>query len=275
MRFVLIVVFALTASIAVPNADAQLPQLDPLAAQMAHAIGHSKQKSVVVFDFWGPDKKLNALGQYMAQNFSLELSNPPEPFSVLDRSKIIDACAKYDFSTAALGDPATSLWLANGIEAKAAILGKLAILDGQLMIEVTSYKTQDGKKIAGFKARIALSDDMRALMDQVIPNIPPGEFAKAKFPGKNGYTFPKCLHCPPAPYDPKAADKYLQGTVTLIAIVGADGNAHDMFVISALPNGLTQNAVDTVKTWKFQPALGPDGQPAAVWQTIEVTFHLY
>jgi len=242
---------------------------------MAHAIGHTKQKSVIVFDFWGPDKKLNALGQYMAQNFSAELSNLPASFSVLDRSKIVDACAKHTFSSAALGDPATSVWLANDIGAKVAILGKLAIRDDHLIVEVTSYKTQDGKSIAGFKASVALTGDMRALMGKIVPSIPPDQVAEASWSDKNGSTYPKCVYCPQAPYDQRAADRHLQGTVTLITVVGADGKTHDMFVIKALPNGLTQNAVDTVKTWRFQPALGPDGQPTAVWQTIEVIFHLY
>jgi hypothetical protein len=29
-----------------------------------------------------------------------------------------------------------------------------------------------------------------------------------------------------------------------------------------------------VKTWRFRPAVGPDGKPAAVMQTIEVEFRL-
>jgi hypothetical protein len=29
-----------------------------------------------------------------------------------------------------------------------------------------------------------------------------------------------------------------------------------------------------VKTWRFRPAKGPDGKPAAVVQTIEVEFRL-
>lgn len=229
----------------------------------------------MVFDFWGPDKKLNALGQYMAQNFSEELSNSPVSFSVLNRSKITDACAKHTFSSTALGDAATSVWLANDIGAKVAILGKLAIRDDKLMIEVRSYKAQDGKPIAGFEANVVLTDEMRALIDKVVPDIPPGQASKASWPGKNGYTYPKCLYCPNAPYDQRSADRHLQGTVTLVTNVGADGKAHEMFVISALPNGLTEKAVETVKTWKFQPALGPDGQPADVWQVIEVVFHLY
>jgi TonB family protein len=276
MKFGLTLILVLAAVIVAPNAEAQLPRTHSLSADIAQAINHAKVKSVVVFDFWGPDNKLNALGQYMAQNFSLELSNPPESFSVLDRSKITDACTKHNLSSAALRDPATSVWLANGFGANpAVVLGQLSIVDDKLTIQVTSYKTQNGKLIASFKANVAITDDMRALMAKTVPDVPPEQSAKAHSAGKNGYGYPKCLHCPNAPYDQRAADNHLEGTVTLITIVGADGKAHEMFVIKALPDGLTERAVETVKIWKFQPATGPDGQPADVWQAIEVTFHLY
>ena len=276
MKLASSIVFLFAASFFLASdANAQLPQTHSLSTSMAHAIGQANQESVIVFDFWGPDKKLNGLGQYVAQNFSSELSNPPPPFSVLDRSKIVDSCAKYHFSTQTLGDRAASVWLANDTGASVAILGKLAILGDQLTVEVSSYKTKNGKFLAGFKASLPLTNDMRALMDRVVPDIPPEETAKASPAGKNGYGFPKCAYCPPAPYVQRAQAKNIQGTVTLIAIVGADGKAHDLFVTKALPDGLTESAIETVQSWKFHPALGPDGKPADVWQTIEVTFHLY
>jgi hypothetical protein len=46
-----VIAFAFAASFLASNANAQLPQTNPLSAEMAQAIGHAKQKSVVVFDF--------------------------------------------------------------------------------------------------------------------------------------------------------------------------------------------------------------------------------
>jgi TonB family protein len=65
------------------------------------------------------------------------------------------------------------------------------------------------------------------------------------------------------------------GTVTLSVVIGADGKAQRISVQRALPCGLDQRAIDAIKDWSFRPATGPDGKPAAVIQTIEVTFHLY
>jgi len=38
--------------------------------------------------------------------------------------------------------------------------------------------------------------------------------------------------------------------------------------------GLDENAIEAVKSWKFEPAM-KDGQPVRVEIAIEVNFHLY
>lgn len=63
--------------------------------------------------------------------------------------------------------------------------------------------------------------------------------------------------------------------VNLIAIITADGKASDIHVVKGLGMGLDEKAIEAVRTWRFKPALGPDGRPAPVRQLIEVTFHLY
>ena len=60
----------------------------------------------------------------------------------------------------------------------------------------------------------------------------------------------------------------------LTVVVGTDGKADDIVVKKPLRDGLTEKAIESVKSWKFIPALGPDGKPAAVRQVVEVTFHL-
>jgi periplasmic protein TonB len=46
-------------------------------------------------------------------------------------------------------------------------------------------------------------------------------------------------------------------------------------VVKGLGLGLDEKAIEAVRTWRFRPAAGPNGHPAPVRQTIEVTFHLY
>ena len=83
------------------------------------------------------------------------------------------------------------------------------------------------------------------------------------------------MYCPQAQYPDSAVKAKVQGTVVLKVVIGADGRAQEISVRQALPCGLDQQSNNAVKDWKFRPAAGPDGNPAAVVQTVETTFHLY
>jgi TonB family protein len=92
--------------------------------------------------------------------------------------------------------------------------------------------------------------------------------------GYGGYGRPECLYCPNAQYSDEAVKARYQGVVMVDALITPDGRATDVRVIKSLGLGLDENAVSAVRTWRFKPAKGPDGKPAAVEQTIEVEFRL-
>jgi TonB family protein len=257
-----------------PTVDtrAQLPEIDPLATRLADALAHSKQKSVIVFDFWGPDQALTALGQNLAQNLSTALAARPVSLEVLDRSGIPAACLRHGLSLANTHDPSIETWIGEDLGAKALVLGQLSIVDNKLEIQITAYRTEDQKWIAGFKQTSLITDAMRVLMVKEMESVAV-KTAPAQ-PSSNKYSYPKCIFCPTAEYDRRAADKGLEGTVLLNVIVGTNGKASDIIVVKGLPNGLTQKAIEAVGRWTFKPALTPQGQPVEVRQTIEVTFHL-
>jgi TonB family protein len=90
----------------------------------------------------------------------------------------------------------------------------------------------------------------------------------------DGVTAPVPISKPEPPYTKEAKAAKIQGTVVLWVIVGADGVVKDAGITKALDPGLDQNAVNTIKTWKFKPAM-KDGQPVPVRVTVEVSFKLY
>jgi TonB family protein len=63
------------------------------------------------------------------------------------------------------------------------------------------------------------------------------------------------------------------GTVTLQVVVGTDGMAHDIHVISGIGSGLDEQAVKAIEQWRFDPAL-KEGEPVKVRAMIEVNFRL-
>ena len=92
--------------------------------------------------------------------------------------------------------------------------------------------------------------------------------------GTNGYGEPTCLYCPSPAFSDEAVKAKYQGQVLLQAVITADGRATNIHVIKGLGVGLDEKAIEAVRNWRFNPARGPDGRPAAVTTTIEVTFRL-
>jgi len=89
-----------------------------------------------------------------------------------------------------------------------------------------------------------------------------------------GVTGPKAIYQPEPEYSEEARKAKFQGTVVLSIVVGADGVPRDIKVARSLGLGLDEKAIETVKTWKFEPGT-KDGKPVATYATIEVAFHLY
>jgi periplasmic protein TonB len=89
-----------------------------------------------------------------------------------------------------------------------------------------------------------------------------------------GVTGPKAIYQPEPEYSEEARKAKYQGTVVLSIVVGSDGVPRDIKVARSLGLGLDEKAIETVKTWKFEPGT-KDGKPVATYATIEVAFHLY
>ncbi len=93
--------------------------------------------------------------------------------------------------------------------------------------------------------------------------------------GKNGYGLPQCEHCPDPEYSDEAFQAKIQGTVVLQIVIGVDGRAHEIALVKGLEHDLDQQAIKAALLWRFKPATGPDGKPAAVQMPVQITFHLY
>jgi TonB family protein len=92
--------------------------------------------------------------------------------------------------------------------------------------------------------------------------------------GARGVTHPVCLRCPPAQYSYPALIHRIQGNVTLDAIVGTDGWVSNVRILGSLGAGLDEQAMKTVRTWRWDPARDADGKVVMVHQTVVITFHI-
>jgi protein TonB len=102
------------------------------------------------------------------------------------------------------------------------------------------------------------------------PGVGPGIFHL----GESGVSAPKPIYAPEPEFSEEARKAKYQGVVGMNVIVGPDGRIHDPRVVHSLGMGLDEEALKTVKLWKFEPGKR-NGQPVSVAVYIEVDFHLY
>ena len=88
-----------------------------------------------------------------------------------------------------------------------------------------------------------------------------------------GVSAPKVIYRQEPQYTEGARKAHVQGTVLLWLIVRADGTVGDIKVEKSLDKELDENAIASVKRWRFIPA-EKNGESVAVEAHIEVTFHL-
>ena len=79
---------------------------------------------------------------------------------------------------------------------------------------------------------------------------------------------------PEPPYSEKARIAKYSGTVVLMLVVDAHGDVGEVSTVRPLSFGLSEQAIRTVRTWRFQPATR-DGMPVPVRVLVEVRFRLF
>lgn len=87
-------------------------------------------------------------------------------------------------------------------------------------------------------------------------------------------TAPVPIYKPEPGYTKEAKAAKLQGTVLLWIMVDASGSVTDVKLRKGVDKGLDESAVQTVRTWKFKPAMRK-GKPVPVKVVVEVTFKLF
>jgi len=88
-----------------------------------------------------------------------------------------------------------------------------------------------------------------------------------------GVNPPKLIHATDPNYTPEALAAGIEGTVVLHAIVDVKGNVAYASLLSPLPAGLGEKALEAVKHWRYSPAV-MDNEIIPLLTTIDVVFRL-
>lgn len=94
------------------------------------------------------------------------------------------------------------------------------------------------------------------------------------YSGKEVTTKARVLSKPEPSFTEEARRNQLTGTVVLRCIFGANGKVFGFRVVSGLPDGLTERAIQAARKIRFVPAT-KDGRPVSMWVQLEYNFNLY
>jgi TonB family protein len=86
-------------------------------------------------------------------------------------------------------------------------------------------------------------------------------------------TRPKLVHSVEPAFSTKSNEAFIEGTVTVSAVVSTHGNLTDMQVVKGLSAAQNRSALDALKEWRFEPGT-KYGKPVNVRIKIQVDFHL-
>ena len=93
------------------------------------------------------------------------------------------------------------------------------------------------------------------------------------FRGNEVDTKVQILSKPKSLYTKEARKKELSGVVVLKVVFSANGKVTNIRVVSGLPYGLTESAIDAARKITFTPAT-KDGKPVSMWIQLEYNFNL-
>jgi outer membrane biosynthesis protein TonB len=82
------------------------------------------------------------------------------------------------------------------------------------------------------------------------------------------------LRKPSPSFSRDARRKMTRGYVVLRAILAADETVKHIEIITGLPDGLSEKAIEAARQIKFKPAL-KDGKPVSTWIEVEYGFYVY
>jgi TonB family protein len=255
-----------------PLVRAQEATMDAAAARMADALSKSKQTRVVVFDFVGPDGKMTALGERLADDFSQALSKSGPQLHVENRSRIAEIILKEQYNPDVIHIPTFEFTLAYDMKMKAFVSGTISLQGHDVNVVVKSTAVKHDKSIERLTFSLVLTDEGAALLARTVAEAPVPPYLDVDDKKESP---PHCKSCPPANYSSDALQNKIEGTVILEAVVDANGVISNIRVLKPMPYGLTAAAVQAVRSWRLSPATAQDGTPITIREVFEVSFHRF
>jgi TonB family protein len=291
----LLVCLALVIALPRPT-RAQAPDFGPIVSRVSDAVssysrGLVVKPSVVVTDFVETHGSSTEMGAELAREFSRSLAKDARDFVVADSDGEFDVSRGSRLSSQSADDAGVNC-AAGQPKPTFVIEGSMDELPDRVVIRIKATRTEDTKTVFDERVTVALTPELQALESKppsaaqnssggsgptwVRPgfHIPDSAASVPSVDSGGNFTPPRCLECARVEYPDSAMAAKIQGVISLKVLVDATGQPAEIVVLKGLPCGLNERAIETVATWRLEPAKGPDGKPLAVWQNAQLRFAL-
>jgi TonB family protein len=272
-------------------ASAQESEISQLASELASTLHQSKwaltgEQKVVVVAFQGPKGETSQLGVVLANIFVIALLREAGNLKVVERSEFPRYRQTEPGPKIELWDPYVARTLAKEAGASLFITGSYGKGADRISLAVKATRLPDEKVIGEARSKIPIPGELRklfALPPTSIPTETGTETSAVKtttqtetvfLPGENGVGYPECARCPDPSFTQEARVAKYSARVRLRIVITPQGNVGDIRVVEPAKYGLTEQAIQAVRTWKFKAARDREGKPVPVEVLIEVTFRL-
>lgn len=164
-----------------------------------------------------------------------------------------------------------------GPRTSSSIEGELTLVDFNEDLAVYRVVFRQGVRVLA-DSKVAVERGGRAVVGGLDGEEAPYFFlvvqpaAKALFV-RGDVQHPRKIEATAPKYTEAARKERLQGIVILQATINEKGLVEDVEVIKELPLGLTENAIEALRHWTFEPAT-LDGDPVAVFYNLTFNFRL-
>jgi TonB family protein len=256
-------------------------QLDSLASRVAGQIRQSKidpaDTKILVIDFSSfADKRFSRLGTLLAEQFSRSLSNYADGFSVPGRKLLTEYLRNNFIDLGDMRDEGVAIAVARFLGASGMVTGDLKQDPDRKLLVTLQFQGVGSPWAMG--TTLSLTDQMEVLLKESAPSfirdpasvpVEPDVLAA----GINGVGIPECVYCPPPLLTDAARLSKYRGSITLSVVVTPAGAADAIFVLKGAPFQMNEQAMETVRKWKFKPAM-KNGKPVSSRVPVEIDLRI-
>src|ERR1700746_2557369 len=233
---------------------------------------------ILVTDFVVPSGLTSQFGLQLADQFSKELASQQRGIQIIDRSNLREYLEKERISSDLVSNDSAIRWLGKALNATTVLTGVTKHLGSFVHVQLKLLSCDKEKTAAIEEFTVPRPDAANTLsgFDPIAQAASKDRWASAPAAyeaGPGEATLPVCLYCPPPPYSDAARAAKFEGQVVLDAVVSEDGRVKWTRIVRGAPFGLNQEALNTVRQWKFKPGVH-DGKPVSVLLPLDLGFRL-